>query len=110
MSTEGGWGGVEKLYRQLENNSFENPFFLLCFFDVFLSVFDVFCVFLMFFWCFSMFFVFFGVFWCFLAFFGVFDSCFGFLVFFSVGCTHFRRKLLILDDFWTILIFETNCF
>ena len=30
----------------------------------------------------------------------IFDIMFGFLAFFCVGCTNFRRKPLILDDFW----------
>ena len=72
---------TDRTYRQLENNSFENPFFLLCCFDVFLCFFDVFCVVLMFFgvfWCFLCFLVFFGVFWRFLAFLILFldSSCF----------------------------------
>ena len=33
-------------------------------------------------------------------------SRFGFLTFFCVGCTHFRRKLLLQDDFWAVLVFK----
>ena len=40
----------------------------------------------------------------FLVFCGVFDIIFGFLSFFSVGCTHFRRKILIQDEVLTIFL------
>ena len=80
------------LYRQLENNSFENPFFFLCFFDVF---------------------------WCFLVFFGVFLV---FLMLFLDSSRFSPSDELIFVEnywFWTIfgpflffkrIVFETNCF
>ena len=72
--------------------------FLLFLFYFWVLVF--FCVF----WCFLMFFV---VFYCFFI---IFDIIFGFLRFFCVGCTHFRRKLLLLDDFWAVLFFTIFLF
>ena len=54
----------------------------------------------------------FGVFFvCFLVFFVMFDVIFVFLSSFSVDCIHFRRKILILDDFWAVLfVLEILCF
>ena len=74
-----------------EEDFTDSSIFLNCFFHYLFFEFGVFCVL--------------SVFWCFLVFVGVFDLIFGFLWSFSVGCTHFRRKLLLLDDFWAVFIF-----